>query len=85
MEVLLVFKPKLQYFKGYLMLETLLNFLVALVILETSLDLFIVLELFISYHFTFAMDLYFLDLLLVLVNHSIMQLKQNFKQLLLKN
>jgi hypothetical protein len=75
--MLITLKPKNQYFKGYLMLETLLNYLGVLIILETSLDLLVLIVLLVS--FTFVADLFDLNLQLILkLLHSIMLLKRSF-------
>jgi hypothetical protein len=90
-KVLLALKLMHQHFMGYLMLETLLNYLRVFIILETNLELFIDLDLLLVAivlltSFRFVMDLLALDLLLILELHRlIMLLKQSFIQLLLKN
>ncbi len=59
------------------MLETLLNYLGVLIILETSLDLLVLIVLLVS--FTFVADLFDLNLQLILkLLHSIMLLKRSF-------
>jgi len=91
MKVLLALKLEHQNFKGYLMLETSLNYLGALIIPENSLELFVALELVpvaivLLASCQFVMDLLDFDLLQILeLLHSIMLLKQNFIQLLPKN
>jgi hypothetical protein len=89
--VLLALKFMHQHFEGYLMLMTSLNCLRVLIIPETSLGPFVALELVLVaivllVNCQFVIDLFALDLLLILeLLHSIMLLMQSFKQLLPKN
>jgi len=83
-KVLIILKPTNQYFKGYLMLETLLNYLRVLIIPETILKLFVALELalitiVLLASCRFVVDLLNLNFILILVLlHSIMLLKRSF-------
>ena len=82
--MLITLKPKNQYFKGYLMLETLLNYLRELINPGTILKLFVDLELalitiVLLASCRFVVDLLNLNFILILVLlHSIMLLKRSF-------
>ena len=84
--MLITLKPKNQYFKGYLMLETLLNYLRELINPGTILKQFVDLELalitiVLLASCRFVVDLLNLNFILILVLlHSIMLLKRSFIQ-----